>query len=102
MPIKTKVETIKAKVGLAGMNLSPMWVKNHRDFENSFVENPSFLRNEMDEDDTYFHQVNLRNWTIPFSRRFRAIRVWLTMKWYGQKGLRESSKLHKDWVLRQF
>ena len=39
-------------------------------------------------------QINLRNWTIPFGRRFRAIRVWLMMKWFGREGMISSSRQH--------
>ena len=39
-------------------------------------------------------QINLRNWTIPFGRRFRAIRIWLMMKWFGSEGMISSSRQH--------
>ena len=70
----------KAKMGLAGFDSSPMWIRNRFDLTNSFVEEPDYLRGHETEFDEHDYQVNLRNWTIPFGRKFRAIRVWLTMK----------------------
>ena len=69
-----------SKVGLAGFDSSPMWIRNRNDLENSFVEDPDYLRGHENEFDEQDYQVNLRNWTVPFGRKFRAIRVWLTMK----------------------
>ena len=40
------------------------------------------------------YQINLRNWTIPFGRKFRAIRIWFMMKWFGKEGMIASSKQH--------
>ena len=40
------------------------------------------------------YQINLRNWTIPFGRKFRAIRVWFMMKWFGKEGMVANSKQH--------
>ena len=67
-------------MGLAGFDSSPMWIRNRFDLTNSFVEEPDYLRGHEAEFDEHDYQVNLRNWTIPFGRKFRAIRVWLTMK----------------------
>ena len=39
-------------------------------------------------------QIDLQNWTIPVSRRFRAIRIWFMMKWFGKDGMIASSRQH--------
>ena len=39
-------------------------------------------------------EIDLQNWTIPASRRFRAIRIWFMMKWFGKDGMIASSKQH--------
>jgi len=88
-----------AKVGLAGFDSSPMWIRNRSDLTNSFVEDPDYLRGHENEFDEQDYQVNLRNWTVPFGRKFRAIRVWLTMKWFGKTGLQASSSKHHELAL---
>ena len=32
--------------------------------------------------------------TIASSRKFRAIRLWFMMKWFGKEGMIESSRQH--------
>ena len=69
-----------AKVGLAGFDSAPMWIRNRNDLTNAFIEDPDYMRPQEAEFDDQNYQVNLRHWTIPFGRKFRAIRIWLTMK----------------------
>ena len=73
--------TSLVKIGLVGFDSAPMWVRNRADLTNAFIEDaPDFIRPHETEFDDHDYQINLRNWTIPFSRKFRAIRIWLTMK----------------------
>jgi len=76
-----------------------MWLRNRNDLTNSFVENPDYLKSHENEFDEHDYQVNLRDWTIPFGRKFRAIRVWLTLKWFGRSGLEASSRQHLELAL---
>ena len=58
-------------------------------------KNKSFKRKPTDDPHiTLDYQINLRNWTIPFGRKFRAIRIWFMMKWFGKEGMIASSKQH--------
>ena len=51
--------------------------------------NPSFLRSAVDD------QVkNLRDWGIPLGRRFRALKLWFTIREQGVAALRE--RLRRD------
>lgn len=71
-----------------------MWIRNRTDLTNSFEESPDYLKHHESEFDEQFHQINLRNWTVPFGRKFRAVRVWLCMKWFGREGMQESARQH--------
>jgi aromatic-L-amino-acid decarboxylase len=32
--------------------------------------------------------IEYRDWQIPLGRRFRALKLWLMMRWYGVEGMR--------------
>jgi aromatic-L-amino-acid decarboxylase len=32
--------------------------------------------------------IDYRDWQIPLGRRFRALKLWATVRWYGAEGLR--------------
>ena len=84
-----------SKIGIGGFDSSPMWVKNRFDLTNNFVENPDYLRSHENEiNDETVHQVNFRDWTLAFGRKFRAIRVWLAMEWFGGDGIKEHVRNH--------
>lgn len=84
-----------SKIGIGGFDSSPMWVKNRFDLTNNFVENPDYLRSHENEiNDENVHQVNFRDWTLAFGRKFRAIRVWLAMEWFGVDGIKEHVRNH--------
>ncbi|MBB5921317.1 aromatic-L-amino-acid decarboxylase [Actinoalloteichus hoggarensis] len=38
--------------------------------------------------------VDYRDWQIPLGRRFRALKLWAVLRWFGLRGLREHLRLH--------
>ena len=42
--------------------------------------------------------VNYSEWTIPLGRRFRALKLWFLIRYYGLEGLRERIRNHIDWA----
>lgn len=39
---------------------------------------------------------NYRDWGIPLGRRFRALKLWFVLRYYGKKGLQDKIKYHID------
>jgi aromatic-L-amino-acid decarboxylase len=50
---------------------------------------PSFLRTDVDTE-----VVNYRDWGIPLGRRFRALKLWLTLRTVGAEALR--ARIRRD------
>ncbi len=54
---------------------------------------PSFLETAGREE-----VVNFNEWTIPLGRRFRALKLWFTLRAYGLAGLRSRIRNHVAWA----
>jgi aromatic-L-amino-acid decarboxylase len=52
---------------------------------------PEYLRNAATDAGTV---VDFRDWQIPLGRRFRALKLWFVLRWYGAEGLRAHIRSH--------
>ena len=52
---------------------------------------PEFLRNAASESGAV---VDYRDWQVPLGRRFRALKLWFVLRWYGAEGLRHHVREH--------
>jgi aromatic-L-amino-acid decarboxylase len=52
---------------------------------------PEFLRNAASESGAV---VDFRDWQVQLGRRFRALKLWAVIRWYGAEGLREHIRRH--------
>jgi aromatic-L-amino-acid/L-tryptophan decarboxylase len=43
--------------------------------------------------------VNFNEWTVPLGRRFRALKLWFTLRAYGLDGLRAMIRNHITWAM---
>ena len=52
---------------------------------------PEYLRNKPTESGGVF---DYRDWQVPLGRRFRALKLWFVIRWYGVEGIREQIRGH--------
>jgi aromatic-L-amino-acid/L-tryptophan decarboxylase len=61
------------------------WTQDRAALNRALSVTPEYLRNIHSESGAV---VDYRDWQIPLGRRFRALKLWLVMTWYGLEGLR--------------
>ncbi|UCE02894.1 MAG: aspartate aminotransferase family protein, partial [Candidatus Latescibacterota bacterium] len=52
---------------------------------------PEYLRNRASESGRVF---DYRDWHVPMGRRFRALKLWFVIRWYGVAGLQHHIREH--------
>jgi aromatic-L-amino-acid decarboxylase len=52
---------------------------------------PEYLRNAATDAGAV---IDYRDWHVPLGRRFRALKLWAVIRWYGAEGLREHIRGH--------
>ncbi|KAK9510841.1 hypothetical protein O3M35_005540 [Rhynocoris fuscipes] len=70
---------------LVNFDCSAFWIKNRNDLTNAFTVERIYLKDRNDTKEKY--APDFRNWEIPLGRRFRALKLWLTMRLYGVTNL---------------
>ncbi len=58
---------------------------------NSLSVLPEYLRNKATESGAV---IDYRDWQIPLGRRFRALKLWFVIRYYGVEGLRHCIRRH--------
>jgi len=54
---------------------------------------PEYLRNRPTEAGGV---IDYRDWQVPLGRRFRALKLWFVIRWYGVDGIRRHVREHVD------
>src|SRR5260370_8860723 len=52
---------------------------------------PEYLRNAATDSGAV---IDYRDWQVPLGRRFRALKLWMTIRHYGAEGLRHHVREH--------
>src|ERR1700757_4618835 len=59
---------------------------------------PEYLRNQATESGAV---IDYRDWHIPLGRRFRSLKLWFVIRWYGVEGLQFHVRRHVE-LAQQF
>jgi aromatic-L-amino-acid decarboxylase len=76
---------------LTGFDATLFYVADRAALTGALAILPEYLRNAATEAGAV---VDLRDWQIPLGRRFRALKLWFVLRWYGAEGLRAHIRSH--------
>jgi aromatic-L-amino-acid/L-tryptophan decarboxylase len=76
---------------LTNFDCSAMWVADRAALIGALSIMPEFLRNAATESGAV---IDYRDWHVPLGRRFRALKLWAVIRWYGAEGLRAHIRSH--------
>ncbi|MQA05480.1 MAG: aminotransferase class V-fold PLP-dependent enzyme [Streptosporangiales bacterium] len=70
---------------LTNFDCTALWVGDEAALTGALSIVPEYLRNRATESGAV---VDYRDWQVPLGRRFRALKLWSVIRWYGAAGLR--------------
>jgi aromatic-L-amino-acid decarboxylase len=76
---------------LTGFDATLFWVADRAALTGALAILPEYLRNAATDAGAV---VDYRDWQIELGRRFRALKLWFVLRWYGAEGLREHIRGH--------
>ena len=76
---------------LTNFDCDAFWVADPDALVGALTVLPEFLRNAATESGQV---IDYRDWQIPLGRRFRALKLWAVLRWYGAEGLRTHIRTH--------
>jgi aromatic-L-amino-acid decarboxylase len=71
---------------LTNFDCDAFWVADPAALVGALSVLPEFLRNAATESGAV---IDYRDWQVPLGRRFRALKLWAVLRWYGAEGLRQ-------------
>ncbi|WP_089299882.1 pyridoxal-dependent decarboxylase [Haloechinothrix alba] len=71
---------------LTNFDCSVLWVADRGPLVDALSILPEYLRNPATASGEV---IDYRDWQVPLGRRFRALKLWMVMRWYGATSLRE-------------
>jgi len=78
---------------LTNFDCDAFWVADREALVGALSVLPEFLRNTATESGAV---VDYRDWQVPLGRRFRALKLWAVLRWYGAEGLRAHIRSHVE------
>ncbi|MFW5663783.1 MAG: pyridoxal phosphate-dependent decarboxylase family protein [bacterium] len=76
---------------LTNFDCSAYFVKEPEILKRTFSIMPEYLKTAADE-----KVNNYRDWGIPLGRRFRSLKLWFVIRYYGQEGIAAMVRKHVD------
>jgi aromatic-L-amino-acid decarboxylase len=82
---------------LTGFDCDAFWVADRGALVEALTVMPDYLRNAATESGAV---IDYRDWQVPLGRRFRALKLWFVLRWYGAAGLRAHVRSGVDLAAR--
>lgn len=76
---------------LTNFDCDAFWVADRSALIDALSILPEYLRNAATESGAV---IDFRDWQLPLGRRFRALKLWFVLRWYGAEGLQSFIRGH--------
>ena len=76
---------------LTTFDCDAFWVADRSALLGALSILPEYLRNTASESGAV---IDYRDWQVPLGRRFRSLKLWSVIRWYGAEGLRDHIRGH--------
>jgi aromatic-L-amino-acid decarboxylase len=76
---------------LVNFDCDAFWVRDRATLVRALSVLPEYLRNDATESGKV---IDYRDWQVPLGRRFRALKLWFTIRHFGVEGLRAVVRRH--------
>ena len=73
------------------LDCSLLWVADRSALTDALSITPEYLRNQASASGEV---TDYRDWHVALGRRFRALKLWFVLRWYGVEGLRHHVREH--------
>lgn len=80
---------------LVNFDCHALWVADREPLVQALAARPEYLRNRASEAGGV---IDYSDWQVPLGRRFRALKLWLTLRMIGAEPLRERIRDHVAWA----
>ena len=80
---------------LTNLDCTAMWVADRKVLTDALSVTPEYLRNPESDRGTV---IDYRDWQVPLGRRFRSLKLWLVLRWYGAAGLQAHIRSGVSWA----
>ncbi|NBX25541.1 MAG: aminotransferase class V-fold PLP-dependent enzyme [Planctomycetes bacterium] len=80
---------------LVNFDCHAFWVRDRRPLVRALSVLPEYLRNAATESGQV---IDYRDWQVPLGRRFRALKLWMTLRMLGAQALRTHIRDHVAWA----
>jgi aromatic-L-amino-acid decarboxylase len=80
---------------LVNFDCHTLWVADRGPLVHSLSMKPDYLRNAATESGAV---IDYSDWQVPLGRRFRALKLWLTLRMIGAEALRQRIRDHVSWA----
>ncbi|MCY3925989.1 MAG: pyridoxal-dependent decarboxylase [bacterium] len=77
------------------LDCTAMWVADRKALTDALSVTPEYLSNPESDKGTV---IDYRDWQVPLGRRFRSLKLWLVLRWYGAEGLQAHIRSGVAWA----
>jgi aromatic-L-amino-acid decarboxylase len=75
------------------LDLSALYVRRPAEFKAAFCLMPEYITSDLDHDERL---INLMDYGFQMGRRWRSLKLWMVLRYYGAEGIRQRLAWHME------